>query len=334
MGDGGPGGLGEDVDRAARRWLGEQGARPATIVPLAGDVSARRYYRVEHDQLGSAVFALYPPSLRETCQRFVETDRWLERAGGRGPRPLAVCCERGWMLLEDLGPTTLYDLGGRPWAELEPFFELAVDLAGRIAELPAEEIGALNPPLDRELLARELAQTWDLLLAPRELLGPPAVRAALATALEDLIAALAKPAPRPCHRDFMARNLVPSRGAAGSGDLRIAVLDHQDLRLGPPFYDLASLLNDSLFPPAEIEDRLVARAVSGEADVVAYRRAAAQRTLKAAGTFAAFAARGFERHQPLIRPTLARALGHLKRLPETMDVAVELETRWPADAGG
>ena len=59
----------------------------------------------------------------------------------------------------------------------------------------------------------------------------------------------------PCHRDFMVRNLMPLRGRRG-----LVVLDHQDLRLGPPLYDLASLLNDTLFPPPEAEEALLAAA--------------------------------------------------------------------------
>ena len=41
------------------------------------------------------------------------------------------------------------------------------------------------------------------------------------------------------------------------------MLDHQDLRLGPPFYDLASLLNDTLFPPPDAEEALLAAAAPG-----------------------------------------------------------------------
>nr|HPK65586.1 phosphotransferase [Thermoanaerobaculia bacterium] len=52
-----------------------------------------------------------------------------------------------------------------------------------------------------------------------------------------------------CHRDYMVRNLLP----VGDGEVAaVGVIDHQDLRLGPPWYDLASLCNDSLFPPPEL----------------------------------------------------------------------------------
>ena len=91
------------------------------------------------------------------------------------------------------------------------------------------------------------------------------------------------------------------------------MLDHQDLRLGPPFYDLASLLNDTLFPPPEAEEALLAAVAPSPAERVRYHRAAAQRTLKAVGTYATFARRGANRHLPLIPPTLAQFVKHFDR---------------------
>jgi aminoglycoside/choline kinase family phosphotransferase len=124
----------------------------------------------------------------------------------------------------------------------------------------------------------------------------------------------------------MVRNLMPWDGG-------VAVLDHQDLRLGPPLYDLASLLNDSLFPPAELEAELVAEWCGGEDRWTEYHRVAAQRTLKACGSYAMAAAEGKEFHLKRMAPTFARALGHLARVPETEDVAGELAAAWEAGKG-
>jgi aminoglycoside/choline kinase family phosphotransferase len=122
----------------------------------------------------------------------------------------------------------------------------------------------------------------------------------------------------------MARNLaLPSPRRP-----RLILLDHQDLRLGPRLYDLASLLNDSLFAPPALEAALLRRLAPDDESRLGYHRAAAQRTLKAAGTFQAFALRGVERHLRLIPPTLERSLYHLARLPETATFAGPLEVRW------
>ena len=328
-------------------WLAGAGFELREVHPLAGDVSPRRYERLIATDGSTAILALYPADLRTTCVRFARSTAILAGAGVPVPRVFAADCERGWMLLQDLGELTLADLRDRPWRERAGYFEDAAALAARIAALPQGAVRELNPPLDATLMMRELAQTRQLFLEPQGLLpldrasgtsgvsgatgsqDMVAVRSlaapqpgALDAALEDLCGELAADPPVPCHRDYMARNLVPD----GAG--RVGVLDHQDLRLGPPAYDLASLLNDTLFPPAELERRLVDAAFPTAAGRLRYHRAAAQRTLKAVGTYAAFAQRGSARHLPLIAPTLRRFLHHFGSVPEGAALAPGLERAW------
>lgn len=309
-------------------WLAAAGHRLGEIEPLPGDVSARRYFRLRLDG-GSAVLATYPPGQQAVCRRFAATTRLLESAGVRVPRLLAVDCERPWTLAEDLGTETLHEWGeGRGWDELAPWYRRVIAPARAIAWLPAAEVAKLSPPLDRDLLARELEKTWDTFLAPRGLGGEEAEEATLRAALADLCGAIAAAPPVPCHRDLTPRNLVPLP------DGEIAFLDHQDLRRGPPLYDLASLLNDTLFPPPALEDELLAAWGVGAAERVDYHRTAAQRTLKAVGSYAGAAQEGKTRRLALIPPTLHKALVHLAAAPETADLAPALARRWrPALAG-
>lgn len=306
-------------------WLSGVGYPPREILCLSGDVSPRRYARVVLADGTTAVLATYPDEVRDVCPRFLRTSELLTGAGVRVPHILAASCEQGWMLLEDLGPDTLGDQRERPWNELRLYFAHALEVIGRIQALPVETVAGLNPILGRELLRRELAQTWELFLAPRELTGGRALTEALDAALDAICDHLGAETPVPCHRDFMVRNLMPldeHRAPAG-----LVVLDHQDLRLGPPAYDLASLLNDTLFPPAEGEEELLAAALGG-ADRESYHRAAAQRTLKAVGTYTKFSLRGANRHLPLIPPTLARFLDHLSWIPEGAPIAGDLRRLW------
>jgi aminoglycoside/choline kinase family phosphotransferase len=310
-----------DPDRdALAAWLSRCGFAPRARQSLAGDLSPRRYERWTAADGRTAILALYPEEVRPTYARFLRTTALLAGAGVRVPRILADDCERGWMLLEDLGVATLADLHAKPWSELTAWFADAADIAAQIARLPRGVAADLSPPLDEALMARELAQTRELFLVPRRLAS-----AELDAALAALVSALAADPAVPCHRDFMARNLMPLPTLEGR---RVAVLDHQDLRLGPPAYDLASLLNDTLFPPPELEERLVAAALPGPANRLRYHRAAAQRTLKAVGTYAAFARRGANRHLPLIAPTMRQFLRHLGSVPEGSGLAPALERRW------
>jgi N-acetylmuramate 1-kinase len=333
-------------------WLAENGYPAAEIVPLSGDLSPRRYARVRRAdgrlkgrlKGDTAILAIYPAEIRATASRFAATTSLLAGIGVRVPAILAVrtpetngggAPDEDAMLLEDLGSQTLAEwalASGTPWSELRLYFRDALAQARRIATLPPGEVEPLSPVLGRELLEKELRQTWDLFLVPRGLLGDAGDEAALAGVLAELCARLAEDPPVPCHRDYMARNLMPL-GASGERP-SVAVLDHQDLRLGPPAYDLASLLNDTLFPPPEIEAELLAEAAPTPAERLRYHRAAAQRTLKAVGTFAAFARRGAPRHLPLIPPTLERCLAHLAALPESRELAPRLAQLWSRERTG
>jgi len=301
---------------AIERLLESRGVDSRAVEPLPGDLSQRRYFRVRAGDGATLLAAHYPAEVRAVATRFAAARELLAAAGLRVPAILAWDEGDGVMLLEDLGAKTLYDLA-REGAAIDRYLPAAIDAARRIAALDAAAVVALgSPPLDRALLARELAITHEHLLAPRGLVGLGAEGERFREALELLCERLAADPPRPCHRDFMVRNLLPLEGDG------VAVIDFQDLRPGPPAYDLASLLNDSLFlDRAREESALAAVAVhdgdAGERD--GYARAVAQRALKAAGTFARSAAAGKAAHVALIAPTLARAVPHLARLPETAE---------------
>ena len=124
----------------------------------------------------------------------------------------------------------------------------------------------------------------------------------------------------------MARNLVPVRSAP---EPVLAVLDHQDLRLAPPAYDVASLCNYSLYPPPDVVARVL-----GPVEKESYHRASAQRTLKIIGTFVSFAHQGCDRYLELVGTTMTRFLYHFGRLPEGESIIVSLEERWLAKLEG
>ncbi len=314
-------------------WLAAQGFAAERLEPLAGDVSPRRYARVWIEGGSTAICASYPAEIRDTAARYLRATEMLSRVAVPVPRILAVDLARGWMLIEDLGRETLAERLDLDDHAVAPYFRHAAGLAQRIATIApaslkstAADGSAFNPPLDAALLRRELEQTLEAFLAPRDLLGGPRERRMIETLFDELCVRLGAEPAVPCHRDFMARNLIPRRTAEGLSE--VAVIDHQDLRFGPPRYDLASLLNDSRFPSPALEAALLAEFLSGPAEVESYHRAAAQRTLKAIGTYAKFAERGAPRHLPLIPVTLARALGHLERLPEGAEVAFTLRNLW------
>jgi aminoglycoside/choline kinase family phosphotransferase len=308
--------------RAIERWLGEIGLRARRVEPLTGDISLRRYFRAHLADGTSGIVAYYPIKLRPVCRRFRLTSALFAQAGVPVPAVRAADCRRGLMLVEDVGARTLYDEAERSWERLAPVYRRAAEYVRRIQELPAATLDALNPRLDGALLRWELKKSWELVLVPDGLAGDAETAPRFQAALDALCEELGR-AERlvPCHRDFMPRNLMLRDG-------ELLVLDHQDTRLGPPGYDLASLLNDSLFPPHALEDELLAALLPTPEGALAYRRAVVQRAIKAVGNYRDFARRGFDRHLPLVRPTLARAWRWFAHVPELAALRPALQTGW------
>ncbi|MEM6456559.1 MAG: phosphotransferase [Acidobacteriota bacterium] len=341
---------------AACAALAQDGRPVARLEPLAGDSSTRRYARVRFapgaraGETDAAILVHHPAELADVPDRFLRTGELLRAAGVRVPRILADGGARAvddggrWLLVEDLGPHTVWqraqaqqarhgalDPVALDWDGLEPHYADALDVIARLRRVPMDAVAALNPPLDRALLTRELAQTWDAFLTPRGVDG------ALADDLRDALdAVIDRVVARPqvvCHRDFMVRNLVPLPRTDGA----LGVIDHQDTRLGPDTYDLASLLHDSIFPSdARVDawiDDAATRLRGVDPDAApdapdrwrdAVRCAAVQRTLKALGTFARCVARGSQVHGQHIPGTQARALALLGQVAETQHLAAPL----------
>ena len=90
------------------------------------------------------------------------------------------------------------------------------------------------------------------------------------------------------HRDFHSRNVL----LTDNGE--VALIDHQDLRPGPVFYDFASLATDAYVDIPDAIQSLIQQSVqtlgrrlglSPEQSLIQYRYPALQRVLKALGTF-------------------------------------------------
>ena len=314
----------EQLVTAARQWLSRRSIEPASLEVLAGDVSPRRYLRLTGGAHDSAIIAYYPPGLRPAIDRFVATTYLLSEAGVPVPGLRDVDALNGFLMLEDAGPTTLYeDLDGAPQATVDGFLERAAQLVPRLRTIPREAVEPLGPALGSERLLAELEPTWELFLLPEGLVDGAEVEL-LRAALTTLCAALEAEGLVPTHRDLMARNLVQSSN-------RLMVLDHQDLCLAPRGYDLASLLNDSLFASATGERRVLSIHVPQVTTELCYRRCVVQRGLKAIGTFRRFSVRGVDRHLPLIPRALACVWRQFSQVPELSRVERETIALYVSD---
>ena len=90
---------------AAPDFLAAIGWEGATIEPLAGDASFRRYFRITQGSRRAVLMDAPPP--HEDPRPFVAVAEWLESIGLNAPTILGRDLERGLLLLGDLGSDRL-----------------------------------------------------------------------------------------------------------------------------------------------------------------------------------------------------------------------------------
>ena len=212
---------------------------PASLRPASADASFRRYLRIDSAAGASCIVMDAPPD-KENCRPFVQVQALMAAAGLNVPHILAWDEPGGFMLLSDLGSTTLIELltPENPQAALGWYLQ-ATDVL--LDWQKASKPGVL-PAYDEALLRRELALFPDWYLGQhRGITLDDKQQATLASAFDAIVAHnLAAPSVF-VHRDFMTRNLMaPVKQGAPLG-----VLDFQDAVYGPITYDIASLLRDA-----------------------------------------------------------------------------------------
>ena len=290
---------------AIARLIHRAGWAEARLIPLAGDASSRRYFRLL-DGDRSAVLMDAAPG---TTDGYVAMTQWLRHRDFHAPEILAADQHEGLLLLEDLGD----DLVAHVLAETP---ELAPRIYDRMTDLLVD-LHRHAPPdfvlrLDGPELARQVTLFADHYPAA---VGAPGLGTGIAPAIEALHAELCDGiAPVLGLRDFHAENLI------WRGDAPLGVLDFQDAVAVHPAYDLVSGLQDARRDVApDIEDAQIARYVAATGLDEARFRAAyallgAQRNLRIMGIFTRLAQRDGKRRylafMPRVWAAIQRDLAH------------------------
>lgn len=264
---------------AAAAFLAEAGWGSAVVVPLAGDASFRRYFRVI-DEGRQAVLMDAPPP-HEDARPFVDIARHLEGLGFAAPRVLALDLNAGLVLLEDFGDDRM-----REALDIDPGRER--DLYGRAVALLAalhRTAPASIPEYSRAELWREASLLVDWYCPAVDL---EVDREGYRTVWHQAFERIAAAPPVTVLRDYHAENIMLREGEGGHRYL--GLLDFQDALVGHPAYDLVSLLQDARRDvPVEVE--AFGLAAYGDATGIgtdfttAYRILGAQRNAKILGIF-------------------------------------------------
>ncbi len=292
-----------------------------TVVPLTGDASDRKYFRVLMRNAPTQVLAVHPQAIDFDRLPFANVSRLYSAMPVPVPEILGHSDPLGIIALQDLGDVTLQaHLGAAAFVEHKALYREAVTLIDTLqrrgAELASPDYVPYGIAFDVEKL------TWELQFFTRHFLEgyrgaalTAPTRDALAAEYAAIVEELAAEHRVLCHRDYHSRNLMLHEG-------RLYIIDFQDTRMGPDTYDLVSLLRDSYMDFTEqlVEDLiaffLALRGSGGSrpaSEAKEFRRRfdlmALQRNLKALGTF------GFQtisRGNPVYIQYIPRTLNYVR----------------------
>ena len=297
---------------------------------LAGDASNRRYERLTHPGLGTAVLMDAPPNKGEDVRPFIRIATHLCSLGLSAPKILARDVEQGFLILEDLGDS----LYARTLEE-SPHFEKSLYTVAIDALLTAQEAA---PPEGLSTYGpAEMAQTaclavdWYLEAANP---NAPDIRAEFHDRLKALLQIHLTGEPVLTQRDYHAEILIWVRDR--SDVARVGLLDFQDAMLCHRAYDLASLLKDARRDVSRVVQRVCIDHYTGalELDADAFRTAyatcSAQRNLRIMGVFTRLCVRDGKRQYPGLMPRVWRNLQDDLRHPALEDFGAWLAQHMPA----
>ncbi|MBN2369495.1 MAG: phosphotransferase, partial [Vicinamibacteria bacterium] len=299
------------------------------ISPLTNDASTRRYFRII-DGVERAIAAVYSEPFDAHEMPFFSVRDLLASCGLAVPDIREFDGARGVMLLEDLGDETLQALvSSQDMTRASALYDEALDDLVRLqreAAIAVKSASCFQVAFDVEKLSWELHYFEKHFL--EGLLGRDLSTEDRTTLAESFHALSGEIASWPrvlCHRDYHSRNIMRHNG-------RLYWLDFQDARMGPAYYDLASILRDSYVAlPEDLIDE----------HVEAFRRKTApderrddflrrfelmciQRNLKALGTFGYMAS---VRGSDVYLQYVPRTLGYVRR---NLMRRSELDALWRA----
>lgn len=283
-------------------WLGPG----CTAEPLAGDASARVYFRIRTPENRTCMLAWYPPEDQSQLRRFLSAYEAIA-AYGRVPDVLRYC-DTG-VLQYDVGDRTLYDTLHENRDEGLGLYTQAIELLAGFQKAPDP---ALNAPFNSGFFLAELDMAREFYV--EKLMG--ADGSGLTSFMTTIAENLARHPYILCHRDFHGQNLHVVNDT-------LYLIDYQDLRMGPDTYDMASLLRDRgvariLGDEAELSllDHY-ARVTGAEGDIrQRYFETLLQRSIKILGTFSKQPiVRGRMHYLDFIPPTLESVRRCLEELP-------------------
>ena len=238
------------LKRCINDFLKTSAWQAASCLPLTGDASTRKYFRLRQDE--RTAILMDATENVDTVAPFLQIGSHLQKLGLSAPSVFASDPAHGLLIVEDFGEATFTRLleGGH---DGEGLYSLAVDLLIAIHKSPAAIPNGLRDYSPENMFGDiELFLDW----------CAPAVSAKARQNFRDVwgeALVLSRQVPTSLLlRDFHVANLMLLERREGIR--RAGVLDFQDAYQGPVSYDLVSLLEDARRDvPPSLKEKMIAR---------------------------------------------------------------------------
>jgi N-acetylmuramate 1-kinase len=293
---------------------------------LTGDASSRSYFRIRIPDGRTLVLMKMPEPFDETHFPYLENYHLFRSLGVRLAEIYYMSPSKGFVVLQDLGDATLYELY-EGWSESERLHQYLGTINIMLKITKGNPKNGLA--FDTEKFLWELNYFYkNFLLGLRKIQISPDENEAFQHEFRKLSEELAAQPRVFCHRDYHSRNVMFQ-------EMNLYVIDFQDARWGPVTYDFASLCYDSYIQhdPSFLHhlERLFFTYYPDErTQRFEYPRMCLQRNLKALGTFGYQTDKlGRDFYLQFVGPTLGYVKRHLSKLPEYGEMSKLLARHLP-----
>jgi N-acetylmuramate 1-kinase len=216
----------------------------ATVSPVAGDASFRRYFRVACDGRRKAILMHAPPPEEDT-RPFLNVTNYLRQHEFRAPEIYASDITVGLLLLEDFGDVQMREYVDQHPEKQESIYRQAIDTLVALGNAPVADVA----PYDEAAYLRETALLSEWYLPA---MGVDVDQDAYDRLWANALAPLYDAPTTTVLRDYHAENIMLLEDG-GQG-----LIDYQDALVGHPAYDLVSILQDARRDvPQELEAAMI-----------------------------------------------------------------------------
>lgn len=320
-----------DMTGFAREALGLLESAPMELTPMAIRGSDRNFFRLKWNHTDSAILIYYDPKRIENTY-YADIALFLREIYVSVPGMIRHDPTQCLMLIEDMGDTDLWSLRHTPWETRRTLYQKTLAIVHRLHSFQEKGL-----PLGRVRLMEGFGPVlyhWE-----REYFSDYFVKgvcgieleSSLGQELEKELSALAERLTGTIrslvHRDLQSRNVMIRDGEP-------FLIDFQGMRIGCPFYDLGSLLNDPYvdFFGEEIEELLSFYYVLSNWDLDwevfqdYFWKASAQRLMQALGAYGFLGLtkglNAFLEYIPAGLRNLFRAASQVPSLPRLRELAL------------